>query len=132
MATAESDDSVWAVVMWQQHTFMGKVTQSTKVMTLHEAVFVESTVIPMPAPNGVALQRVTNGAPIGACTGPTTVSFGLEADVAVIMLEAMAPEDKRAHMELYEECKRRMLQARAQKSGISLVGPNGMPGVRRP
>lgn len=86
--------------------------------------------LPMQTPQGGAIQHIAHLRPVDNCEGPASLHI---MPSAVHFFTEMSDSDCRRHKALVEHIAQAAVVARADRAGIQLVGPGGMPrGPSRP
>lgn len=86
--------------------------------------------LPMQTPQGGAIQHISHLRPMDNCEGPSAFHI---MPSAVHFFTDMSESDRRRHKGLVEQIAHVAVATRAERAGIQLVGPGGMPrGPSRP
>jgi len=80
--------------------------------------------LPMQTPQGGVIQHIAHLRPADNCDGPATIHI---VPMVIHLFTDMTDSDRRRHKALVEQIAQAAIVGRAEKAGIQLVGPGGMP-----
>lgn len=130
MDTNEEKDTRAIVTDHGGKKYIGKIVKEVAptlpegFLLLEEAWAYLELDLPVPTPQGVAIQHMTHCRPTDGCSGPT--SLYIKA-ATVHFLRMMTKEDRQRNEKMVEQVVRATAQTRAAEAGIQLVGAGALP-----